>query len=168
MNILDKKHPILQGVNSETEISMLGFDHPREKKIHPLEISPRFWVEDVEATTLATYSDGKAALAVKEFPGYKSVYTGVPFLTKEVLRNIAQFAGVHLYAPLNVIVEADHNFLLLHNGFTGRKKFDVQLLNPCTVEDLFSGKIISEGKKQFVVDLPECETYFFLLSPKTQ
>ena len=86
------------------------------------------------------------------------------------MRNIAKFAGVHMYCDEDIIMDADNRFIMLHNGpktapygLYINKSITIKLPEKKDVYDLFSEKIIAKNTDAFSVLLPECETLFFQL-----
>lgn len=156
------QHPLLQGIESGRAYVAEGFDYaPETARVHPTAIGPRLIIDDNEATVLARYADGKAGWAARDFGQWKSVYMTVPYLDTAALRNIAQWAGVHLYTDPGVIVEACDGFVLLHNGFARDRKLDVRLPRVADVYDLLTDRPVAAGVDQFHVELPRCRTLFY-------
>ncbi len=133
--------------------------HQGVKALHPEVINPVFYVNDPKAEVLAHYPDGKAAWGVRDFGSWKSVYSAVPFLNLQALRNIAEYAGVHLYCDEDIVMMADSRMLLFDNGYGYKRTVTVKIPEAKTVRDAFSGEVISQGKKSFplTLDTPDAK-----------
>jgi hypothetical protein len=161
---LSGSSPILADIKPGTVYTAEGFDYaPATAKLTPTAFSPRFAIDDPHAVVLAKYSDGKGALAARDFGTWKSVYAAVPYLDTTALRNIARWAGVHLYTPPGIVVEANHQFLLLHNGFGCERQVDVSLPAPAQVHDLLTGDLVTEKASTIHLTIPRCSTRLFQL-----
>lgn len=78
----------------------------------PAPLGPVFVIEDPKATVLGRYSPGgEAALAVKSFDGWTSVYSACPNLPAPLLRGLLRFAGGHVYVDREALVWANRSFL---------------------------------------------------------
>ena len=160
MTVNNPAHPLsanLQGTNFKIDM----WDGVRD--IHPDIIQPVFYVDDAKAQTLAAYPDGKTAWAARDFGNYKSVYSAVPFLNVQAIRNIAKYAGVHLYSEEDIVMGADNRLLMLTNGYEKKRIFTINLPEIKTVKDAFSGEIISHGKQNFVLEMATPETRILLM-----
>jgi hypothetical protein len=131
--------------------------------IMPTEIFPNFAVEDPAAVVLGTDDKNRVRFAEKDFGSWHSVYSAVPNLPRGLLRDVAQKAGVHLYADLDVVVDANERYLMLHNGNVRPRQVKVSLPRGATVVDLYSGETIVTGATQFDVAMPKITTRVFQL-----
>ena len=160
MTVNNSTHPLtanLQGTNFKTEM----WDSVRD--IHPDVIQPVFYVDDAKTQTLATYPDSKSAWVAKEFDDWKSVYSAVPYLNVQAIRNLAKYAGVHLYVDEDIVMGADNRFLMLTNGYEKKRSLKVELPKVQTVKDAFSGNVISQGRRKFTLEMDTPETRILLL-----
>jgi hypothetical protein len=126
--------------------------------IHPDVIQPVFYIDDPDATNLAIYPDGKSAWAVKKFDNWNSIYSAVPFINIQAVRNIAKFAGVHLYVDEDIVMGADNRFLMFANGYAKKRTLTVNLPNAATVKDAFTGEVVAKEKSQFPLTMDSPET----------
>ncbi len=74
-------------------------------------IQPLFTVEAHSGETLATFSDGSPAVAVRRHQGGLDIFLGVPALTPELVRALARMSGVHLFTEENTAVWAAEGML---------------------------------------------------------
>ncbi len=130
----------------------------------PYQVGPIFYVNDPQARILGT-ADGKAALAVREFPGWKSVYTLMP-LTRELLTGLCDYAGVHVYARSGDVLTANKSYIMLHTSAKGAKT--ICLPHSSDVTELISGKRVGAGITSFTEELPAGKTKLYLCLPDNQ
>ena len=76
-------------------------------------------------------------------------------------RNIARYAGAHIYSETNDVVLADKSVVALHSAYSGRKS--INLPGTYKVRDVVSGALISENTDRIRFDLNAPETRIFLL-----
>jgi beta-galactosidase len=74
-------------------------------------VSPLFSVKATKDETLAIYSDGSPAVAVRHSDKGTNVFVGVPQLTTELVRALARIAGVHLFTEGNATIWAAEGYL---------------------------------------------------------
>jgi hypothetical protein len=127
------------------------------------EAGPVFYVDDSKAQALAFYPDGRTAWAARDFGDWKSIYAAVPLLNTQAFRNIAKYAGVHLYVDEDVVMGADNRFLMFTNGYENARTLQVQLPQVKTVKDAFTGEVIAQGQKYFSLEMDTPQTRILLL-----
>lgn len=127
---------------------------------------PRFTVNDPKAEIIARYAaDNAPAIAVKEFPGWNSVYvTASSGLSPELLNNIAKQAEAYRLCPPN-LVQASMNgsFLSVHAIRGGDVTFTLPY--PARVTDVHSGEDIPVKDRTFTRNLKAGESRWFRLTP---
>jgi hypothetical protein len=144
-----------------------NFEHPITKNLPAnmnfgtdLDLGPIPYVDDPNATELGTlvYSRGMCVpgMAVKEFDGWKSVYIGAPNVPSDLLRAIAQYAGVHIFSHSDDVLYASKNFITLHTMKSGLKK--IYLPRESTVYDVLENRRIIERGNDFVDEVRAGET----------
>ncbi len=74
-------------------------------------------------TSLATHTNGKGiAAAMKDCGTYTSVYSAVPNVPADALRDLCVAAGVHLYTEdKNAVVETNASYVTVHSQVAGDK-----------------------------------------------
>ncbi len=127
-------------------------------KVHPAAISPLFAVNDPTATVIGRDHKKRPNLVRKQQGQWNSVYSASPFLPVEMLRSLAQDAGVHLYTDKPALMMADNRFLILHCGTDAPQTMTISLPAPQTIVDTQSGKIIAEHSKTFQIKLENPST----------
>lgn len=157
--ITNREHRITRGLAPDHRVATTGFGYARSNALHPPAFGPVFYVDDDRAHVLGTYPDERPALAVRESERWTSIYCAVPFADKALLRNIAEFAGVHLYCEPGPMVCANNRFLLVHKGFGEPESITIHLPQPRTVTDLFTGMTLAEQAQTFALPAKSCRTF---------
>jgi hypothetical protein len=106
-------------------------------------IRPLFGVTSPTDETLATYSDGTAAVAVRRTEKGIDVFVGVPQLTPELLRALARMAGVHLFTEGKASVWAAEGYLSLQAHEDG--PLVINTGKNGAVVDALDGKALGKG-----------------------
>ena len=101
------------------------------------------------------------ALAVKDMGDWISIWCGVPNMPACLLRNIAKFAGVHIYTEGDDVVYANNSLLAIHARYSGKRM--VHLPKRYTVVDAFTGEILAKDAQSFEVMLNRGQTGLWLL-----
>ena len=123
-------------------------------------IYPLFFVDDLNAQALGNYrGSDKHAIAVKQTGKSESVFCGSNYLNPDLLRNIAEYAGVHLYSKSLDPVFANESFIVLHARTPGEKY--ILLKRKCDVVDFFNGQVIQKNVDSFSFDAEINTTYVF-------
>ncbi len=92
---------------------------------------------------------------------YASVFaTAVP-LPADLWRNLARYAGAHVYTESNDVFLADRSVVALHSLRSGTKT--ISLPNACRVTDLINGEPYADRVSQITFGLEAPETRVFLL-----
>ena len=108
-------------------------------------IQPLFAVTATPAETWAVYSDGSPAVVVRQSERGLEAFVGVPKLTPELLRALAQLAGVHLYIEGKATVWASEGFLSFQAQATGPLTLDTG--QEGTISDALTGKPLGRGPR---------------------
>ena len=117
----------------------------------------RFYLDDPAAEILARYADGKPAMAVKRLGKGAIVYSAVPLTLPQMYRNIARYAGVHLYLDTDDALYADGDFVMIHTLTAGAKQ--VRLRQPAAeIREVFTGETAGRNTAEFTVNLPSKHT----------
>ena len=134
--------------------TLTDFTHPITRRLPTdlvygasARIGPIFYVDDPGAQVLGRrlLYEGRheASLAVKEFGTHRSMFSGAPQLPGSLLREIARYAGCHVYAEKGDVVMAGRGLITYHTAAPGSRT--LRLPEPATVYDLFSGKLLGEN-----------------------
>ncbi len=155
-------------------VHVTDFDHPVTRGIRPeiswgtnAKLAPLFHVDDPAARVLGevVYSQGncRPGFAVREFPGWRSVYSAAPNLPAEVLRGVARWAGVHVYSDAGDVLYANRSLVGLHTVSGGRRIIRLPA-RAAAVEDVFGKRTVAKGVTEFEVLLEPRSTALYFLS----
>ena len=126
--ISDFAHPITANLPTST---FWGTD---------MRLGPLFTVDDPDVTTLGTVviNQGRCepGFVLHEGEDWASVYSAAPNLPPGVLREVARYAGVHIYCDAEDVLYADRNYLMLHTVRAEQKT--VHLPRPADVWEVYS------------------------------
>ena len=79
-------------------------------------VSPLFKVVDPDAEPLGHYqSGGSVGLARKRCPGFTSIYSGLPILGCDLLRDLFRTAGAHIYDTSSDVLLIDNQSICIHS-----------------------------------------------------
>jgi hypothetical protein len=154
VTLTDFDHSVTQGL----AFSEYGSGVNREQYLQPpkiqylpqTEIGPSFFVDDPDAHILGTAQNtGRPGLAVKTVDGWRSIYSAAPLLPWPLMRNIARFAGVHIYDGDGDMLWANNNFLAVYSQQAGKRT--LRFPKPCDVTDAYAD--ISLGRQITLLDL---------------
>lgn len=104
----------------------------------------------------------KAGLVIKKFNNWTSIYVSVPPLPQDLLKNIAKYAGVHIYNDAGDVLYASKHYLGLVTGTGGERV--IELPRTTDVYDVFEDQKITEGVNRFAVTLPRNSVVLYCLS----
>ncbi len=104
---------------------------------------------------------GQAGLVSLQMRGWTSVFSSAPMLPTGLLRNLARMAGVHLYTEGDEVVWANRSMLAVNVNVGGPRT--VRLPRAARVTELFSGKLIGTGIRDFTADIPDKGTALYHL-----
>ncbi len=164
--ISDFEHPIAKGLSAATVIG------------GPLAYGPVLVPTDGRQLGIAWVKGGfnYAGMALKEFakgaagngtagsrgPGdYAAVFMTAVNLPAPLWRNLARYAGAHVYCESDDVLMADNTVVALHSIQTGEKR--IALPGKYRVRDLVTNKVVARKTDEIIFDLKAPETRVFLL-----
>jgi beta-galactosidase len=106
-------------------------------------VQPLFAVDATPEETLATYSDGSPAVALRRSQSGLDIFLGVPALTPQLVRAFARTAGVHLFTEANAAVWAAEGFLSIQAHNSG--PLVIQTGHSRIVRDALTGEKLGRG-----------------------
>lgn len=173
--------------NAQRRILISNFTHPVTKNLDeslviggPLPYGPVIMPTDGTELGLAWAKGGNnhIGLSIKEFGkgavgksgndklrgdgDYAAIFTTAVQLPANLWRNIARYAGAHIYTNSNDVFMASNNIVFLHSLKSGEKR--ISLPGKYKVTDLIDGKKFAEKTGEIVFELQAPETRVFLLS----
>ena len=102
-----------------------------------------------------------AGIAARGEGDYSAIFTTAVNLPADLWRNIARYAGAHVYCESNDVILADNSVVAIHSLKSERKR--ISLPGKFTVTDVITGKRFSKGASEIVFDLKGPDTRVFLL-----
>lgn len=121
---------------------------------------PEFYAEDKNAKTCAyILENGHPALSVKECDGFTSVYCASKYLSSDIVRNIARFAGCHIYTDSDDVLYANKYYVAIHGTKSGTKT--IKLPQKCKVTEVYENKVYCENSDIIEFNLNKGETKMF-------
>ena len=104
-------------------------------------VTPRFCVDDPEATTLAHYAAAPELAAVAEKDN--AIFYGGALLDADFVRETARKAGAHIYCETTDNLAVGNGIVALHCNQPGPKI--IRFPDPTDVVDLFTGEVLGRG-----------------------
>lgn len=172
--------------NAPRRILISNFDHPLTQGLDaatviggPLPYGPVIMPTDGIELGLAWAKGGNnhIGMAFKEFGkgaagaykgneplgegDYAAIFTTAVPLPANLWRNLARYAGAHVYCETNDILLADNCVVALHSLQSGAKR--IALPGKFNIRDLITGEMYSRGTGEITFDLKAPETRVFLL-----
>ena len=159
--IRNSAHPITARMQADTVIG------------GPLAYGPALYPKDGTVLGAAWTNQGKnyAGLAVKEFgkgagagkgPGdWASVFTTAIPLPADLWRNLARYAGEHVYSESGDVLMADSSVVALHSVMPGAKR--ILLPGAYRVYDVITGQLVSQRTNAITFTMQAPETRIFRL-----
>ena len=149
------EHPLTKGLDSDT---MIGGPQPYGPVLLPTD-----GLELGLAWTKGGHAD--IGMALKEFGSgaekYSALFMTAIQIPADLWRNIARYAGAHVYCESNDVLMANKYMVALHSLKGGEKR--IVLPGTCRVRDVVSGKILSRETSEIIFQLDPPETRVFLL-----
>jgi hypothetical protein len=159
-------HPITAGLPKDmrygTGVRRDQYERPPRIQFLPdTRVTPAFYAKDPQAVVLGLLeSVGKAGLVVKDMGSWHSIYSAAPLLSWELLRNIARWAGVHIYDELGDMVWGNDRFLAIYSQSEGIHP--IFFPKAVTIEDAYEGKILGTQVRGINLSMNKWETHLLL------
>jgi hypothetical protein len=141
-----------------TKLGVSPYGYKISNELHPTAFGPVFNVIDSNAVILGKYADGRGALAVNG----RSVYCAVPYMNRDLLRNIALWAGVHMYCEAGPVVKATGKMVMIHYGIDTDQSLTIKLPAAGRVTELFSDQLIAESTDTIMLPAVRSATHLLL------
>lgn len=125
-------------------------------------IGPIIYVDDPEATVLGELDClQQPGFCVKQMDGWTSVFCAAPMLNQYVLRDVARFAGLHIYSEGDDVILPGKSFIMIHAKSAGEKI--IRLPAPSDVYECYDGREIGRNITEIRETLPEYGTRIYFL-----
>lgn len=130
------------------------------------DFSPLLYTDDPSAQSLGNlispaFLAGRPGLSIKKNREWTSIYSAAPRLSPELIRVIAELAGIHAYAKGNDPVYIGQEYIGIHAKEAGIR--NITLPRPAKIIDCFTGKTIVEKSSSFSVNLDASSTGIYRL-----
>ena len=129
-------------------------------------VSPTGIVNDSEATALGYMYDNpsQVAFAIKEMKEWTSIYSAVPCLPTEVIRNLLKQYDVHVYSEnRNDVIFANSNYVAVNTAYGGER--EIKLDGTYAVYDVYGQKTYSLSTDTIKIVMEDNSTKLFRLTP---
>ncbi len=167
VQITDVEHPITQGLalgyayGTSTDLDQY-LQPPRIEYLPEMAVRPVFYADDPDARVLGTLAGtSDAGLVVKELEGCRSVYSAAPLLPWGLMRNLAHYAGVHIYDEVGDMVWGNDAFLAIYAQHDGART--IRFPSPVTVSDAYEERELADGVTELVLEMQRWETKLLML-----
>ncbi|MFP4382056.1 MAG: hypothetical protein ACLFUS_16265 [Candidatus Sumerlaeia bacterium] len=105
---------------------------------------------------------GWPAMISRQFPDWRSIWSGAPAPASDVMRQFAREAGAHVFVDGMDEVFERNDILVIVATYSG--KHPVQLREKAKVSDLLSGDLVSEATESLDLEMHRGEVRAFRLS----
>ncbi len=125
---------------------------------------PAFYADDKNAQNLAYYLGERNApvLAVKETVGYTSVFCGARAVRADCIREMARFAGCHIFCDSDDVIYASRSYITIHASSSGAKT--LRFPSPCIPREIYENITYAESTTEITFQMLKGETKTFALS----
>jgi len=154
--VSDKKHWLTEGLSGTFYGNTGSMDV----------VSPSAIITDSEAEVLAYMSDNsqEAALAVKDMGEWTSVYSTVPNIPTDMIRNMIEKCGIHTYSENpNDVIYSNSNYVGINCSYGGEKT--ITLDGTYAVYDVFGQTTYSLATDKIEFMMEDKSTKLFRLTP---
>ena len=103
----------------------------------------------------------QSGIVSRSIGDYGAVFLTAVQIPADLWRNIARYAGAHVYCESNDILLADKTVVALHSLKTEKKT--ILLPEKCKVKNLATGKVVSRGTRKITFNHEMPDTQVFLL-----
>jgi len=176
----------MKDVREELNVRISRFDHPitaglpegmaygtgvdREQYTHPpriqyladTRVTPAFYVDDPDVEVLGVAeSTGHPGLVIKDMGTWRSVYSAAPVMSWQIMRNIARWAGVHLYSDIGDMVWGNDRFLAIYAQSEGMRT--IRFPKIMNVEEAYDSRPLGVQLNQINLHMKRWETRLLLM-----
>ncbi|MGI5924971.1 MAG: beta-galactosidase [Lentisphaeria bacterium] len=127
--------------------------------------NPALLPDDSAAVVLASYADGRPAVAAKRFPTWTAVYCAQPQLPAAFWRQLADLAGAHCYVAGEDVIWASKSLVAISVHDAGERS--IELPAPARVRELYSNTVVSDkAVSRFTWNFSQDSSCIFELTPE--
>jgi len=168
LRIAEGSHPIAERLDpreifgaftKQRKSSMVFIPH-----YHPRSyLYPVIYPDDKDATIIARYAmTNLPAVSIKENSGFTSVYYGAKYISAPFIREIARFAGCHIFEEEGNVLYANKSFITVHAAQTGR--ITLRFKEKCSPYELYEQKYYAENVTEITFDAKCGDTKMFKIT----
>lgn len=167
VEIIRDDHPITEGLpvgmRYGTGVDRAQYLQPPKAQYLPdTTMSVAFYAEEGSGLTLGRECiTGQPGLVVREMGGMNSIYTAAPALSWRLLRNIARYAGVHLYTEGGHMIWGNNCFLAIYAQSDGDHV--VRFPHPVDVEEAYDGVPLGQQVSEITLPMKKWETRLLIM-----
>lgn len=170
VNITNQNHPLSRGLEQlsyGTDIDPAFFTDdivwmPFNTDTNDYQFTPVFFANDPEAEVIGQVKGiKKPGLVYKDLGKRKSVYSSAPMLQANLIRNILEQAGVHIYSKGNDLIYANDTYVSVTAHDSGNVL--VMLPKKHKVTDALSGEVVAANSDRVNFEAQQYETRIFKL-----
>ena len=126
--------------------------------LQPAFANPIFAIDDPNATVLGRYChDGRAALALVETNGVKSVYSAAQVMRSDLLASIAEWSGCHLFEKgVGDVLYANENYVCVHASSDGKRT--IRFKRRCSPYEVYEKRFYGHDVMEIAVEMKTGDT----------
>lgn len=123
---------------------------------------PVIYPDDKNAIDIASFLQCDVpAVSVKKADGFTSVYCGTKYISADFIREVARFAGCHIYEEDGNVLFANNNFITVHASKSG--SITLKAKEKCRFYELYEDKVYGEGTTKITFEAKCGDTKMFYL-----
>lgn len=170
VDITNSGHVLAQGLEnlsygSDIDPSFFTDDivwMPFNTNTEDYQFTPIFFANDPDAEVIGHLKAiDQPGLVYKDLGSRKSVYSSAPLLQPNLIRNILEQAGVHIYSKGNDLIYANDTYVSLTAYASGNRL--LQLPKDQKITDALNGQVLAENSDRITFDAQQYETRIFKL-----
>lgn len=121
---------------------------------------PIVYSKDEDAVNTAYFLENKLpAVSVKENDGFTSIFYGAKLISSSFIRNVAKFAGCHIFCDSDDVIYASRNFVTIHASTSGEKT--LYLPKKCSPVEVYEEKTYGKDTDKISFSMLRGETKTF-------
>ncbi|MBR3967353.1 MAG: hypothetical protein IKJ91_09810 [Clostridia bacterium] len=121
---------------------------------------PIVYSKDDDAVNTAYFLENKLpAVSVKEMDGYTSIFYGAKLISSSFIRNVAKFAGCHIFCESDDVIYASRNFVTVHASTSGKKT--LYFPKKCSPVEVYEEKTYGKSTDKISFNMLRGETKTF-------
>jgi hypothetical protein len=159
-------HPITHGLEGMRYGT--GVDREQYLELSSMQFLPdtcvtnAFFVDDPTVQVLGlAESTGRPGLVVKEMGTWRSVYSAAPLLSWQVMRNLARWAGVHLFSESGDMVWGNDKFVCIYSQSEGIHA--IRFPKATNITEAYENRELGKGLDHIDLPMQRWQTHLLLM-----